>query len=182
MSRVRGAPPETTPQGKVPPVAAKALPAEATPVPAAAPKTAIASPSVVSRTSPWKSGLKAGGKAAAWMVLFAALDYFVHESLRDQLEKDIELSRRGMHSWAVREKAKHPDLPVYFRISIVSEEYSRYSPLLGWMPEPPKLFLSSIGLTPKPIEEPTVSIEDHSMNPFFPGKTTSIIYTELIIP
>ena len=165
----------------VPPVKVT-LPTEAAPVPTAMPKMPTGGLPVAPKTSPWKAGLKAGGQAAAWMLLFAALDYYVHQKLQEQLENDIEQSRRGMHSWAVREKAKHPDQPVYFQIIVVSEEYSRYIPLLGWLPEPPKLLLASIGITSTQIESPTVTIDDHSLDLFHPGKTTSITYTELVIP
>jgi hypothetical protein len=102
--------------------------------------------------------------------------------LQKELERQIEQSRHGMHSWAVRLKAVHPEQPVYFKVKIRSEDYIKFIPLLGWVPERRMLFLSSIGVTTAPIEAPEVTEKDESTNLFHSGKTIEVTYTELVIP
>jgi hypothetical protein len=169
------------PSAKSPPVAAppalKAVPPETVP-PVETPIPATAVP----RASPWKAGLKAGAGAAAWMAVFMALGYFVHKKLQESLEKEIEVYRPQMQKWAAYEKKRFPDRPVYMQLIVESEEYSRFIPLVGWMPEPPVLHVTSVGTTATPVDPPDVKVDDHSMNILRPGKTVTVTYTELLIP
>ncbi|WP_371542565.1 DUF4157 domain-containing protein [Streptomyces sp. NBC_00554] len=132
--------------------------------------------------SPWRAGLKAGGQALAWALVFAGLSYLVHKRLAEQLERDIDMSRQGSMPWARRTKADNPSKPVYLTITVRSEEYSRYVPLLGWMPESPRLFLAGIEISDRNVDPPSVVVEDHSLDILRPGKTVTVTYSELRIP
>ena len=99
----------------------------------------------------------------------------------EELEDSIEKSREGVQPWARRRKATDLSKPVYLTILIVSKEYSRYYPLLGWLPEN-ELFLGGIEVSDRNVDPPVVEVEDHSLDFFHPGKTTRIRYSELLIP
>ncbi len=151
---------------------------EAPPRPVPRPVSPTAS---VRPTSPWRAGLRAGGEALAWVLVFAGLDYLVHRRLQKDLDESIDKSRRGVQPWARRVKAEDPSKPVYLTIMVVSEEYSRYRPLLGWMPDS-KLYLASIEVSDRNVDPPKVEVEDHSLDILNPGTTTTIRYSELLIP
>jgi hypothetical protein len=135
----------------------------------------------VKPVSPLKGGLKAGGKALAWQLLFIGLDYWARRQMQKQLERDIDQTRPHMLKWAQREKARTPDKPVYIRIHVRFEDYTRYFPGVGWMPER-RLMLAGVGIRDHPIDPPITEVEDHTTAIFRPGKTTQVQYTELLIP
>ena len=156
-------------------------PAEAPHVPAPTSKIPPESLPVTAPPSRLKGGLKAGGKAIAVMLLFAGLEYLVHRELEKQLQSSIDTSRDHMYSWGTHFQIDHPG-PVYFRVVVRSEEYTRYIPLLGWMPESPRLYLASVGVTSTAVDPPVVTVDDHSFDLLRPGKSTEITYTELLVP
>jgi hypothetical protein len=160
-----------------PPKATSPTLPEGVPAPQA-PKTGV---TPVKPPSPLKGGLKAGAKALGWALLFAGLDYLALRALVKQVEADIDLARPHMVKWAEREKAKTPDKPVYLMIKVHFEDYTRYFPFLGWLPDR-KMFLASVALTAQPVDPPKVEVDDHSMDFFRPGKTIDTTYTELLIP
>lgn len=135
----------------------------------------------VKPVSPLRGGLKAGGKALAWALLFIGLDYLALRQMQKQLEQDIDQARPHMLKWAQSEKARTPDKPVYLRIHVRFDDYTRYFPLLGWMPER-RLILAGVGIQDHPIDPPITEVEDHTLNFFRPGTTTQVQYTELLIP
>lgn len=132
--------------------------------------------------SPWRAGLKAGGETLAWILLFAGLEWYAHKRLAEDLEQSIEMSRKGSLPWAHQVKAQAPSKPVYLTIIVRSEEYSQYIPLLGWMPVSPRLFLAGIEVSDRNVDPPSVVVEDHSLDMLRPGKTTTVTYSELVIP
>jgi hypothetical protein len=160
-----------------PPKATSPTLPEGVPAPQA-PKTGV---TPVKPPSPLKGGLKAGAKALGWALLFAGLDYLALRALVKQVEADIDLARPHMVKWAERENAKTPDKPVYLMIKVHFEDYTRYFPFLGWLPDR-KMFLASVALTVQPVDPPKVEVDDHSMDFFRPGKTIDTTYTELLIP
>lgn len=174
------APPAATPapaEKVVPPPEAVPVPEVVPPV---EPPVAVAPP--VARPSPLKAGLKAGGWAAAQMLLFAALDYYVHEQLQEQLEDDIATCRPHMLEYAEYLHRKDASHPYYYRVVVRSEEYSQYIPFLGWMPVAPRLLMTSCGVAGQPIDPPVVEVDDHSLDLLRPGKTVEVTYTEPLIP
>jgi hypothetical protein len=161
--------PPATPKGPAP---AAGPGTEPTPKPGAVP----AKP-----TSPLKAGVKAGVKTLGWALLFAGLDYLALRSMIKQVEEDIDQTRPHMLKWAQREKQKTPDQPVYLRITVRFDDYSRYMVLLGWMPDR-RMMLAGVAITAQPVDPPNIEVEDHSLDFFRPGKTTTTTYTELLIP
>lgn len=195
------APPKTSVpanEGPVPAPAPKpAVPTAEPPMPAPVAK-APTTPTVVPETVPmvepipaapvtvrpqinWRGGLTAGGKALAYIAVFAVLGYFVHKKMEADLKDSIDEAFNGAQPWARRVKSKNPALPVYMKIKVVSSDYSRYVPFLGWLPEP-KLYLSSIELVREPMPEPTIVEQDDRLDFFYPGIQHTITYTELMIP
>jgi hypothetical protein len=166
-------PAKTTPKQTSPstPAPVPAPKAEGTPKPGA--------PQV--KVSPLKSAMKAGLKAAGWAVLFLVLDYLAVQALIEQVEADIEKTRPHMKKWAEREKAKAPDKPAYLQIKIVFDDYQKYFPLMGWLPDR-KMYLSSVAIATQALDPPKVDVEDHSLDFFRSGKTIVTTYTELLIP
>jgi uncharacterized protein DUF4157 len=163
-----------------------ASPAEAPHVSApAVPKIAGGGPPAAPQGSPLKAGLKAGAVALGWMLAFAGLNYLVHRKVAKDLESNLEQARRAEHGFALYLRAHQPAKysgPVYLQLTIHSEEYSRYIPLVGWMPEAPVLEIGSETITTTGIETPIVTVDDHSLDLLRPGKTTEVTYTELLLP
>jgi hypothetical protein len=168
-------PPIAVPGAK-PPVATGAAPAPA-PVPAA---PSVAPP--VRPTSAWKTGLKAGGKTLVVMLAFAGLEYLVLRRLEKDLETSLEEARKGSMPWAQRLKREDASKPVYVSFTIQSNHYSNYVPLLGWMPEAPKLNMISMAMVRAEIDPPIVDVKDRRLDILHPGVTTTVTYTELMIP
>lgn len=129
----------------------------------------------------WKAGIKAGGKALGWALIFAGLDYLVQREQAKQLEREIDLTRPHMMKWALRLKAKTPDKPVYVVFKVALHDYMKYIFLLGWMPDR-QLGLASVGVFNDPVDPPTIEVADRSWDFWRPGKTTTITYSELLIP
>ncbi|HRL76979.1 MAG TPA: DUF4157 domain-containing protein [Candidatus Accumulibacter phosphatis] len=169
------APQTPTPQPKAAPPQA---PAQA-PVTKSSPPPLAAPP--VRPASAWKGGLKAGGKAAIWALVFAGLDYYVHRRLAKELEESITMTHNGAMPWAQRLKREDPSKPVYMMVKVESKEYSKFIPLLGWMPEPPVLHMISMAMVREPIDPPIVEVQDNRLNPWTPGVTTTITHTELMV-
>jgi hypothetical protein len=171
-----------TPALQTPTPQPKAAPPQA---PAQAPVTKSSPPPLaappVRPTSAWKGGLKAGGKAAIWALVFAGLDYYVHRRLAKELEESITMTHNGAMPWAQRLKREDPSKPVYMMVKVESKEYSKFIPLLGWMPEPPVLHMISMAMVREPISPPIVEVQDNRLNPWTPGVTTTITYTELMV-
>jgi hypothetical protein len=168
-------PPIAVPGAK-PPVATGAAPAPA-PVPAAPSVAPLVRP-----TSAWKTGLKAGGKALVAMLAFAGLDYLVRRGLEKDLEASLEEARKGSMPWAQRLKREDASKPVYVSFTIQSEDYSNFVPLLGWMPEAPKLHMISMAMVRAEIDPPIVDVKDRRLDVWHPGVTTTVTYTELMVP
>lgn len=167
--------PTPTPKPTVP-SASKAPVVEPTP----APRPTVSPP--VRPASAWKAGLKAGGKALIVALIFAGLEYWVHKQLEKELEESIDKVRVGALPWAQRLKREDPSKPVYVRITVESKDYSRYFPLLGWMPESPVLHMIAMAMVREEIDPPVVEQRDDRLDVFHPGMTTRVIYTELMIP
>lgn len=171
-----------------PPIAAPTVKPPVAPSPAAAPAPVVEgkpSPVVappVRPTSAWKAGLKAGGKALLVALAFAGLEYLVHRRLEKDLDESIDKARHGAMPWAQRLKRDDPSKPVYMRVKVQSEDYSRYVPFLGWMPETPKLHMIQIAMVREEIDPPVVQVQDDRLNIFRPGVTTTVTYTELMVP
>jgi Domain of unknown function (DUF4157) len=128
-----------------------------------------------------KVGLKAGAGALAWMVAFAALNYFVEKKLKENLEDNIQAVRNGERPHAVRLKARTGQT-IYLKLTVSSSDRSQYIPLVGWIPHH-ELDLLSEEVTTTPIDSPTVTVvEDHTFNPWRPGKVYTVTYTEVFIP
>jgi hypothetical protein len=168
-------PPIAVPGAK-PPVATGAAPAPA-PVPEAPSVAPLVRP-----TSAWKTGLKAGGKALVVMLAFAGLDYLVRRGLEKDLEASLEEARKGSMPWAQRLKREDASKPVYVSFTIQSEDYSNFVPLLGWMPEAPKLHMISMAMVRAEIDPPIVDVKDRRLDVWHPGVTTTVTYTELMVP
>lgn len=171
-----------------PPIAAPTVKPPAAPSPAAAPAPVVEgkpSPVVappVRPTSAWKAGLKAGGKALLVALAFAGLEYLVHRRLEKDLDESIDKARHGAMPWAQRLKRDDPSKPVYMRVKVQSEDYSRYVPFLGWMPETPILHMIQIAMVREEMDPPVVQVQDDRLNIFRPGVTTTVTYTELMVP
>jgi hypothetical protein len=133
-------------------------------------------------TSAWKAGLKAGGKALGVALIFAGLGYLVHRKLGKDLDESIDKARHGAMPWAQRLKRDDPSKPVYMRVMVESKDYSRYVPLLGWMPETPVLHMIQIAMVREEIDPPVVKVRDERLNVWRPGVTTTVIYTEIMVP
>ncbi len=159
--------PAPTPSAERPPSPAAASPAAAPPARPA---------------SAWKAGLKAGGKALAGELLFAGLDYIVRQQLEKDLEASIDEARHGAMPWAQRVKRQDPSKPVYIRVKVQSEDYSRYVPALGWMPEAPVLHMIQIAVVREETDPPLVEVQDDRLNTLRPGVKTTVTYTELMVP
>jgi hypothetical protein len=168
--------PDPGPAKTTPPKVTSPTPSEPVPGPGG-PKPGVP-PSVKPN---WRGGLKAGAKALGWALLFAGLDYLALKALADQVEADIDKARPHMQKWAEKEKAQTPDKPVYLKIKVHFEDYTKYLPFMGWLPDR-KMFLASVAITAQPVDPPTVEVEDHSMDFFRPGQTIETTYTELLIP
>ena len=183
-----GGPPSKT--SKPPPAAVNEPPLASEPGMTPNPETApVIEPPVpplatppVRPTTAWKAGLKAGGKALIVALIFAGLDYWVHHRLEKELEASIDLARHGAMGWARHVKRDDPSKPVYMRIKVESREYSHFIPLLGWMPDPPVLHMIQIAMVRDEIDPPIVKVEDNRLAVWHPGVTTTVTYTELMIP
>jgi hypothetical protein len=175
-------PPKTpTPVGE-PPITAPTVKPASAPGPAPVrPSSPVVTPPV-RPTSAWKAGLKAGGKALGIALIFAGLEYLVRRKLEKELEESIEKARHGAMPWAHRVKREDPSKPVYMRVMFESKDYSRYVLLLGWMPEPPVLHMTQIAMVREEIDPPVVEVQDHRLNVWHPGVTTTVTYTELMVP
>ena len=151
---------------------------------ALAPSPVSAVPSVAPpvRPAPWKAGLKAGGKALLVMLVFAGLEYLVRRGLDKKLEASLEMARKGSQPWAERLKREDPSKPVYVSFKIQSEDYSNFVPLMGWMPEAPKLHMISMALVRAEIDPPIVDVEDRAINVWRPAATTTTTHPELLVP
>ena len=135
------------------------------------------------RPSPWKTGLKAGGKALIYALVFAGLEYWVHKELEKELEESLEMARKGSLPWARHEKQRDNSRPVYVRWTIESKEYSKYIPFLGWMPQTPVLHMTSMAMVREEIvSPPMIETVDNRLDLFHPGVTTTVTYTELMVP
>jgi Domain of unknown function (DUF4157) len=170
-------PPITEPTVKPSPPSPAVTPApvvEGTPSPVMAPS--------VRPTSAWKAGLKAGGKALVVALVFAGLDYLVHRKLEKELDESIDEARHGAMPWAQRLKRDDPSKPVYMRVMVESKEYSRFVPLLGFLPESPVLHMIQIAMVRAEIDPPLVEVRDERLNVWRPGVTTTVTYTDLMIP
>lgn len=166
-------------------------PPQATAKPAATPEPPVVKPPVapeapfvtpgVTPQAPWKAGLKAGGKAAAWIILFAALDYLLWSSLQEQVEQEMDKVRRNTESWARREKAKNPDQPVHITWTVRLDNYQRFIPLLGWTPDLRRLMLAGFSIGTSHLDAPTVEVQaTHGL--FYDGETRTTRFSELLIP
>ena len=123
-----------------------------------------------------------GGKALGVALIFAGLDYLVRRQLHKDLEESINKARHGAMPWAQRVKREDPSKPVHMRVKVQSEDYSRYVPLRGWMPETPVLHMIQIAMVREEIDPPLVEVQDHRLNVWRPGITTTVTYTELMVP
>lgn len=132
--------------------------------------------------SAWKAGLKAGGKVLGWALIFAGLEYLVHRRLEKELDESIDKARHGAMPWAQRLKREDPSKPVYMRVMVRAEDYSRYFPILGWIPETPKLHMIQIAMVREEIDPPVVEKQDERLNFWHPGVATTVTYTELMVP
>jgi hypothetical protein len=171
-----------------PPITAPAMKPPAAPSPAAAPTPVVeGKPSPVIApparpTSAWKASLRAGGKALVIALAFAGLEYLVHRKLGKDLDESIDMARHGAMPWAQRLKREDPSRPVYMRVMVESQDYSRYIPLLGWMPETPVLHMIQMAMVREAIDPPVVEVRDERLNLLRPGVTTTVTYTELMVP
>jgi hypothetical protein len=170
------------------PIAVPTVKPSPAPTPAPAPGPVVEQPPSpvaappVRPTSAWKAGLKAGGKALVIALIFAGLEYLVRRQLEKDLEESIDKARHGAMPWAQRLKREDPSKPVYMRVKVRSEDYSRYVVLLGWMPETPKLHMIQIAMVREEIDPPVVEVQDDRLNIWRPGVTTTVTYTELMVP
>ena len=172
------APPKAPAAPKAPPKAPAAPKAPSLPE---TPPAATTAPTV-KPPSAWKAGLKAGGKVLVWALIFAGLEYLVRRRLDKELDESIDKARDGAMPWAQRLKREDPSKPVYMRVMVRAEEYSRYVPLLGWMPETPKLHMIQIAMVREEIDPPVVENQDDRFNIWRPGVATTVTYTELMVP
>lgn len=115
-------------------------------------------------------------------MLFAGLDYIVRQRLEKDLEASIAEARQGAMPWAQRVKRQDPSKPVYMRVKVQSEDYSRYVPAVGWTPEAPVLRLIQIGVVREETDPPLVEVQDEGLNLLRPGVKTTVTYTELMVP
>jgi hypothetical protein len=130
--------------------------------------------------SPLKAGLKAGAWAAGSVLIFMGLQYLVHKKLEEELDKNLEMARKAQRGYAQRVmKKEHPDKPIYLILEVRSEDYSRFIPLVGWMPEPPTLGIWRADLSLDPLPEPILKVKDERLNPLHPGMSTSYTWSEL---
>ncbi|MDZ7268449.1 MAG: DUF4157 domain-containing protein [candidate division KSB1 bacterium] len=171
-------PAATTPPSTLVPTV-KPLPTPG-PAPVVQPPPVVAPP--VRPSSTWKAGLQAGGKALGVALVFAGLEYLVRRRLEKDLEAAIDKARHGAMPWAQRLKREDPLKPVYMRVKIEAKDYSRYVPLLGWMPETPVLHMLQIAMVREVIDPPIVEVQDNRLDILHPGVTTTVTYTELMVP
>jgi hypothetical protein len=137
----------------------------------------------VPRGTRLKVGLKAGAKGGLQMLAFMGLDYLVRRLQEKEVQENIDRCRVGQQKSAERLKAEHPDEPIYFTVEVVDEEWSNFVPLLGWMPEPPKVHLVMCGSpTTEVVDPPVVEVRDYRLRVWRPGMTTTVTYSELMIP
>jgi hypothetical protein len=130
-----------------------------------------------------KAGVKAGVKTGLYMLAFMGLEYLARRIQEREVQENIDRCRIGQHKAAERLKAEHPDEPIYFTVRVADEEWSNYIPLLGWMPEAPRVHLLSCGSpTTEVIDPPIVEEEDYRLRIWHPGMRTTVTYSELMIP
>ena len=79
-------------------------------------------------------------------------------------------------------KGADPSKPVYMRVKIESKDYSQFVPFVGWMPETPVLHMIRIAMVREEIDPPLVELKDERLNILRPGVTTTVTYTELMVP
>jgi|GEM_PF-5572033 len=175
------APPPSPPPGPAGPVVEPPLATgpgaskpvtEPVPLTPAAPKPGLA----------LRAGLRAGGQALVGVLVFAGLAYLVNRKLSRDLDAAIATALAGARGWAERLKREDPSKPVYMRIKVEAKDYSRYVPLMGWLPESPVLHMLSIELVRAPTDPPIVEVKDHRLDLLRPGVTRTVTYTELMIP
>ncbi len=116
------------------------------------------------------------------MLLFMALQYYVHKQQEEELEANIVRAKKSFHGSAVRHQQEHPGHPVYLTVTVRAEDYSRYFPFVGWTPEAPTLGIWRVEMTETLVPEPVVKVDDHSLDILRPGKTTYITYSEPLLP
>lgn len=176
--------PKPTPTSPVvePPVAPVTEPAVPKVAPVNEPVPPQVAPPVAKPGFAWKAGLKAGGQALIGVLLFAGLAYLVNRKLTQDLNASIQTALTGARGWAERLKREDPSKPVYMSIKVEAKDYSRYVPLMGWLPESPVLHMISIELVRAPIDPPIVEVQDNRLNLLRPGVTRTVTYTELMIP
>jgi Domain of unknown function (DUF4157) len=170
--------PETTPAAAKP----AAIPAQAPTGAAVAEPPAPVRVAPARPTSAWRAGMKAGGQALLLALLFAGLDYLVRRRLEKDLEVSILRARMGAMPWALRLKLQDPLKPVFMKITVESKDYSDFIPLLGWMPQEPKLHMLSIEMVRQELDPPLVDVKDERLNLLHPGVTTRVVYTEPMVP
>lgn len=129
-----------------------------------------------------RAGLRAGGQALIGVLVFAGLAYLVNRKLSRDLDASIATALAGARGWAERLKREDPSKPVYMRIKVEAKDYSRYVPLMGWLPESPVLHMISIELVRAPTDPPIVDVKDNRLDLLHPGITRTVTYTELMIP
>jgi hypothetical protein len=163
------------------------------PVPKAAPPKAatvdVAPPSVAPQNVPqpstrppaggWRGGLKAGAKAAGWMLLFMGLDYLVQRRLERDLDESIQRAHTGAMPWALRLKREDPSKPVYVRLTVRSAQTQKFVPLLGWMPDPPVLHMTSMAMVRAPMD-PHID-EGSRFDLFHAEEWREVVYTDLMV-
>ena len=127
----------------------------------------------------WRGGLKAGAKAAGWMLLFMGLDYLVQRRLEQELDKSLREAHSGAMPWALRLKREDPSKPVYIKFTVRSERKQKFIPLLGWMPDPPVLHMTSMEMVRTAMEPRT---DDGSRVDFFHAEDwREVVYTDLMV-
>jgi hypothetical protein len=136
-------------------------------------------------STPWKGGLKTGlkegGKAALWALLFVGLDYLRRKALEERVEKEMANLRQHMRGFGERQKKSTPNQPVFLRFVVTYMDYQKYFPVTGWMPEPLEGIVSA-SVTSTPMDSPELRVENHEGDFFYPGTTTILTFTEPYIP
>jgi hypothetical protein len=142
------------------------------------PQTTEPAPSATLPKGSGKAVAKGFGKAAVMMGVQLALTSAVKESQRRELLETIAKAKRFVLSQVEDLKSRNPNQPVYLRLTIRESSFSQYLPLYGWVPAEDKIDLWEFHVTTQKIDQPELSVEDHSLDLLRPGEITYTTYTE----
>jgi hypothetical protein len=129
-----------------------------------------------------KPGAIAAGKALGIALIFIGLEYELWRSLEIELKNSIDKTKQGAMPWAQRIKREDPSKPVFMRVRVQLENYTKFIPLLGHVPDRRTLHMIGWEMSREELVQPLIKVEDHQGNIWNPGITKTLTYTEAMLP